>query len=91
MNLGALCSRVQEALDVRIEHLVHLSPVDPGVQRVQRVQSIMLATCGPESRGEAQEVCLVDCLQDEHDACWTTLSSRQRILSGRFDPSGFGM
>ena len=45
-------------------HPVHLSPVDPGVKRVQR---IMLATSGPESIGEAQEVCLVDCLQDEHD------------------------
>jgi hypothetical protein len=34
---------------------------------VKRVQRIMLATSGPEAIGEAQEVCLVDCLQDEHD------------------------
>ena len=60
----AVAHGIKKALDVRVEHPAHLSPVDPGVQRVQR---IMLATSGPESIGEAQEVCLVDCLQDEHD------------------------
>jgi hypothetical protein len=34
---------------------------------VQRVQRIVLATAGPESIGEAQEVFLVDRLQDIHD------------------------
>ena len=55
---------IEEALDVRVEHPVHPSPVYPGVQRIER---IVLATPRPEPVGEAQEVFLVDRLQDKHD------------------------
>jgi len=53
----AMAHGIEEALDVRGEHPVHLPPVHPGVKRIQRV---MLATPRPEPIGEAHEVCLVD-------------------------------
>ena len=55
---------IEEALDIRIEHPVHLSPQDADVESVQR---IVLATPRPEPIGEADEVLLVDRLQHRHD------------------------
>src|ERR1700674_3062690 len=55
---------IEKALDIRIEHPVHLSPVNPGVESVQR---IVLAAPRTESIGEAKEILLVDGLQNVHD------------------------
>ena len=37
MNQGALCSTFQDALDIRIENVVHLLARDPDDERVQRI------------------------------------------------------
>ena len=55
---------IEEAPDIRVEHPVHLSPVDAGVESIQR---IMLATPRPEPTGEPNKVFLVDRLQHPHD------------------------
>ncbi len=55
---------IEEAPNIRVEHPVHLSPVDAGVESIQR---IMLATPPPEPIGEPNEVFLVDRLQHPHD------------------------
>jgi len=47
----------EELADIRVEHPVHLPPLNPHRERIQRV---MRATPWPESVGEAQEVHLVD-------------------------------
>ena len=48
----AMAHGIEEALDVRGEHPVHLPPVHPGVKRIQRV---MLPTPRPKPIGEAHE------------------------------------
>ena len=53
----AVIELVEEVADVRVEHPVHLLPLDPDRERVQR---IMRAAPRPEPVGEAQEVRLVD-------------------------------
>src|SRR5712692_10955925 len=55
---------IEKALDIRVEPPVHLSPVNPGMESVQR---IVLATPRPEPVGEAEKVLLVDGLQNNHD------------------------
>jgi len=47
----------EEIADVRVEHPVHLLPLDPDRERIQRM---MRAAPRPETVGEAQEVHLVD-------------------------------
>src|SRR5271166_3842807 len=47
----------EEVADVRIEYPVHLPPLDPGRERVQR---IMRAAPRPEPIGETPEVHLID-------------------------------
>src|SRR5580658_6650732 len=54
---------IEKALDVRVKHPVHLSPINPGVESVQR---IVLAALRTESIGEAKEILLVDGLQNKH-------------------------
>jgi site-specific DNA recombinase len=56
--------RGEEVAEVRIEHPVHLLPQDPGGERIQRV---VRAAPWPESVGEAQEVRLVDGVQNLDD------------------------
>ena len=55
---------IEKALDIQIEHPVHLLPVNPGVECVQR---IVLAAPRTEPVGKAKEVLLVDGLQNVHD------------------------
>ena len=55
---------IEKALDVQIEHPVHVLPVNPGVECVQR---IVLAAPRSEPVGKTQEVLLVDGLQNVHD------------------------
>ena len=55
---------IEKAPDIRIEHPVHASPQNPGMESIQR---IVLATPRPEPIGEADEVLLVDRLQHPHD------------------------
>jgi len=55
---------IEKALDIRIQHPVHLLPVNPGVESVQR---IMLAAPRSESVREAEKILLVDGLQNVHD------------------------
>src|ERR1700682_1372586 len=55
---------IEKAPDIRIQHPVHLLPVNPGVEGVQR---IMLAASRSESIREAEEILLVDGLQNVHD------------------------
>src|SRR2546430_12832485 len=50
--------------DVRVQHPVHPSPVDPGRQRVQRV---MRPAPWPETVGETPEVRLVDGVEHPGD------------------------
>jgi len=60
----AVAHGIEEALDIRVEHPVHLLSQDADVERVQR---IVLAAPRPEPIGEADEVPLVDRLQHHHD------------------------
>src|SRR6202049_2603580 len=55
---------IEKAPDVRIQHPVHLLPVNPGVESIQR---IVLAASRSESVREAEEILLVDGLQNVHD------------------------
>src|SRR5580765_775139 len=55
---------IEKTLDVQIEHPVHLLPVNPGVECVQR---IVLAAPRTEPIGKAKKVLLVDGLQNKHD------------------------
>ena len=75
MRLSAIrCSRkrtvqfqahgIEKALNVRINHPVHLFPVDPGMESVQR---IMLATPRPKPVGKPDEVLLIDSFQNIDD------------------------
>jgi hypothetical protein len=48
---------VKKLANVRVEHPVHLLPLDPDRERIQRV---MRAACRPEPVGKAQEIHLVD-------------------------------
>ena len=51
---------IEKALDIQIEHPVHLLPVNPGVECVQR---IVLAAPRAEPVGKAKEVSSGDGLQ----------------------------
>jgi hypothetical protein len=62
-NSKDLAHGIEEALDIRVQHPVHRFPVDPGMEGVQRV---VLAPSRPEAVREAQEVHLVDRLQNKH-------------------------
>src|SRR6202162_4736516 len=55
---------IEKALDIRIKHPVHLLPVNPGVESVQR---IVLTAPRSESIREAKKILLVDGLQNIHD------------------------
>src|SRR6266853_1095816 len=55
---------IEKALDIRISHPVHLLPVNPGVESVQR---IVLTAPRSESIRKAEEILLVDGLQNVHD------------------------
>ena len=37
MNQGALCSKFQEPGNIGVQNVVHLSSVDPDMERVQRI------------------------------------------------------
>src|ERR671918_142039 len=54
----------EEVADIRVEYPVHLLPVDPSRQRIQR---IMRAAPWPKPVGEAEEVLLVDGVQHLDD------------------------
>src|ERR1700686_4250829 len=75
MRLSAIrCSRKRivhewamaskKAPDIRVQHPVHLLPINPGVESVQR---IVLAAPWSESIREAKKILLVDGLQNVHD------------------------
>ena len=53
----------KEALDICVEHPIHLFPHESGVKGVQR---IVLAAPRPEPIGKAKKVRLVDGLQNVH-------------------------
>src|ERR1700686_981601 len=55
---------IEKALDIRIKHPVHLLPVNPGVESVQR---IVLTAPRSESIREAEKILLADGLQNVHD------------------------
>ena len=52
MNQGVVCSRIQEPGNVGVQNVVHLSAVDPNMERVQR---IVLAAARAESIAEPEE------------------------------------
>src|SRR5215468_12679638 len=54
----------EEVADVRVQHPVHLLPVDPSRQRIQR---LMRVAPWPEPVGEAQEVRLIDGVEHPDD------------------------
>ena len=58
---------------------------------MESVQRIMLSAPRSESVGEPEEVFLVDCFENRRDRLLDDLSSRHQMLSGRFEPSAFGM
>src|SRR2546430_13113186 len=60
--------------DVRVQHPVHPSPVDPGRQRVQRV---MRPAPWPEPVGETPEVRLVDGVEHPGDGPLDDLRSEE--------------
>jgi len=60
MNQGALCSTFQEPGNIGVQNVVHLSAVDPDMERVQR---IVLAAARAESIAEPEEFLLVDRIQ----------------------------
>jgi hypothetical protein len=60
MNQGALCSRVQEPGNIGVQNVVHLSAVDPDMERIQR---IVLAAARAESIAEPEEFLLLDRIQ----------------------------
>jgi len=51
---------IEKALDIRIQHPVHLLPVNPGVESVQR---IVLTAFRPETVAEPEELFLVNAVQ----------------------------
>src|SRR5262245_51508998 len=55
---------IEVPTNVRIEHPVHLPPLDPDVERVQ---CIVRSALGPEPVGEADEVLLIDAVQDRDE------------------------
>src|SRR5271166_2863156 len=61
--------------DVGVQDPVHLAPVDPNRQRVQR---IMLASPRPEPVAEPQEVCLPDRVQHFHQCALDDLVLQRR-------------
>ena len=79
---------VEEAPDVRIEHPVHLLPLQSYTERIERPMGTAPRT---EPVGEALEVDLVNLIEDRHHACWTILSSRAATPNGRCRPSAFGI
>jgi hypothetical protein len=58
-----VADRIEKASDVGIQNPVHLAPVDPNRQRVQR---IVLTAPRPEPVAEPQEVLFPDCVQHFH-------------------------
>src|SRR3954469_10928170 len=61
MNQGALCSTVQEALDVGVDDPAH--PLCFAYPDHQGIQRIVLAAPGPETVREPEEVFLIDLVQ----------------------------
>ena len=55
---------IEKALDIRVKNPVHLLPVNPSMEGVQR---IVLAAPWSESIREAEKVLLIDGLQNVHD------------------------
>src|SRR5206468_7855764 len=55
---------VEEATDVGIEHPVHPSRLDPDTERIE---CVMRLAPWPKSMGKAEEVHLVDAVQDHHE------------------------
>ena len=77
-----VADRIEEPGDVGVQYPVHLAPVDPDRQRIQR---IMLATPRPEPVAEPEEVLLPDRVQhfDQRALDYLVLQRRnaQRPLS----------
>ena len=78
----------EKVADVRVQHPVHLLPLDPDRQRVQRV---MLAAARPEPVGEPPEVRLVDGVQYLDDGPLEDLVLQRGDAERRSRPSAFGM
>jgi hypothetical protein len=80
---------VLDATDVRVEQPVHLPPVDPGRERIQRA---MRAAPSPEPVAEAEEVRPVDGVErlDDGHAGGACPPIRQPP-TGRRRPSAFGI
>ena len=75
MNQGVLCSRVQEAANIGIEHPGHALAHD---RRMERRQSLMRVSPRPEAVGEPEKVDFVDRAQHLADRALDDL-----VLQGR--------
>src|SRR6266853_4809889 len=71
---------IEKALDIRISHPAHLLPVNPGVESVQR---IVLTAPRSESIRKAEEILLVDGLQNVHDGLLNDPQSHRTALRPR--------
>ena len=57
LHQPAMVQAGEELADIRVEHPVHVLPLDPDRERIQRV---MRATSRPEPVGETPEIHLID-------------------------------
>ena len=78
---------IEEPTDVCVEHPVHLSLRDAHPERVQR---IMLAASWAEAVREAEEVLLVDVIQDRHHGLLDDLVFERRDAQRTHAPVGLG-
>ena len=79
---------IEEATDVRIEHPIHLLPLQSDDERIERLMGTAART---EPIGEALEVDLINRSRIVTTACWTILSSSAATPNGRCRPSAFGI
>ena len=79
--------RIEEPGDVGIQYPVHLAPVDPDRQRVQR---IVLAAPGPEPVAEPQEIFLPDRIQHFYQRALDDLVLQRRYAQRALPAVRFG-
>src|ERR1700730_14214090 len=79
--------RVEKPGDVGIQYPVHLAPVDPDRQRVQR---IVLTAPRPEPVAEPQEIFLPDRIQHFHQRALDDLVLQRRYAQGTLPAIRFG-
>src|ERR1051325_5961695 len=87
LNQPFVVQTIEERADVAIQHPVHPSRQQTGVQSIQR---IMLALAGPVAIGEAEKVSLIDSIQHRHRRALDQLVFQRRDSERSLPPVSFG-